>query len=485
MRGMRWFDFLTINAYWLGSSFIGSAMGPLIGPILVQQFVGSDNKNGAYGDVSAAGLLVAMAVQPAFGLLSDRCNLPYGRRRPFIILGAILTVLSLVFVGGANSYLILFAALLFQQFPINVGMGAAQGLIPDRVPVAQRGRASAVKAIFDLLPVVLVAYTVAPIVSTGNINLALAVLAAIFLVTSMVTVVASPEEQHREREVDPVWRHIARIVLLAFVFYGIMLLMRAGAMAVVAQLVQARAPIILGALAGCIGMVGAILLGVWSGSAIGLGRQAIKDSSFTWWIVNRLFFLAAITSLQRFALYFLQDMLSLSQEDATRVTANLFVAVGIFTLLSALPSGWIADRFSRRGILLVTGLLGVAGILLLLNSTTLTMVYISGAILGLSAGAFMTTNWALGTSLAPPTQAGRYLGISNLAGAGAGMVGAGIGGALADIFNQMSPGSGYQVIFMIYGVLFLLSTISLLGIKRHGAESPAPIGTTTAEGAST
>ena len=37
----------------------------------------------------------------------------------------------------------------------------------------------------------------------------------------------------------------------------------------------------------------------------------------------------------------------------------------------------------------------------------------------------LATSWALGTSLVPPEEAGRYLGISNLAGAGAGMVGTG------------------------------------------------------------
>jgi MFS-type transporter involved in bile tolerance (Atg22 family) len=80
----------------------------------------------------------------------------------------------------------------------------------------------------------------------------------------------------------------------------------------------------------------------------------------------------------------------------------------------------------------------------------------------------MATNWALGTDLAPSQEAGRYLGISNLAGAGAGIVGTGIGGPMADFLNGLRPGIGYLVIFALYGVLFLLSIAALTRVKGVG-----------------
>ena len=93
------------------------------------------------------------------------------------------------------------------------------------------------------------------------------------------------------------------------------------------------------------------------------------------------------------------------------------------------------------------------------------MVIVSGCILGLGTGTFMAANWALGTDLVPQKEAGRYLGISNLAGAGAGIVGAGIGGPMADFFNRVQPGLGYLVIFTIYAGLFLFSVVALRGIS--------------------
>jgi MFS family permease len=121
----------------------------------------------------------------------------------------------------------------------------------------------------------------------------------------------------------------------------------------------------------------------------------------------------------------------------------------------------------------LAGLVAAGGTLLLLFSTNVPLVLVSGCIIGLGTGTFMASNWALGTDLVPPQEAGRYLGISNLAGAGAGIVGAGIGGPMADMINSYSQGLGYLVIFAIYGALFLLSTLALSQVKTVSRESGA------------
>jgi MFS family permease len=142
--------------------------------------------------------------------------------------------------------------------------------------------------------------------------------------------------------------------------------------------------------------------------------------------------------------------------------------VGLFTLVTALPGGWLSDRFGHKHMIGLSGLAAAAGSFLLLGTIwapDLTLIYIAGALVGLATGLFMTANWALGTRLVPRDEAGRYLGVSNLAGAGAGMIGAGIGGPIADNLNAILPGLGYFILFACYGVLFILSTASLRGIQ--------------------
>ena len=74
--------------------------------------------------------------------------------------------------------------------------------------------------------------------------------------------------------------------------------------------------------------------------------------------------------------------------------------------------------------------------------------------------------------MVPKSEAGRYLGISNLAGAGAGAVGAYIGGPVADFFTVHTPeipGLGYVALFAIYGLLFLFSVFALTHVREKDA----------------
>jgi MFS family permease len=188
------------------------------------------------------------------------------------------------------------------------------------------------------------------------------------------------------------------------------------------------------------------------------------QKSFIWWVINRLLFLAAVGSIQGFAQYFLSDVLQIP--NAATMTTVLLAVVALFLLPSAIGGGYLADRFGRFRLVSLSGYVAAGGTVLILFSQNIPMVMISGSIIGLATGTFMATNWALGTDLVPKEHTGKYLGISNLAGAGAGIVGAGIGGPMADFFNALRPGLGYLVIFAIYGALFLLSSLTLKGVKQ-------------------
>lgn len=465
MRRLRAIDYITVNIYWLGLNFVTGGLTPIILPYLVQQFVPEVLKNTYYGGLRTAGLIVAILVQPLAGMLSDRSTQRWGRRRPFIFLGTMLDLVFLAWIARSGNYWMLFVAVLFLQFSSNIAHGALQGLIPDLVPREQRGRASGVKAVMELLPVILLPLLgIGVLVDQGRVWAAvLVIMIALFI--AMILTMMVREEPLRERPEMAIKPRVARIVLLTLIFV-VATSVFGGLVGFVGALLKESGVLQLVAvgLAGLVAMVGAIVVGVWLSARVGIGEGAHRHSSFVWWVVNRLLFFAAVTSIQGFAQYFLQDVLEVSNPG--QATAVLMAVVGVFTVIAALGSGFLADRFGRKRLLILTGVVAGAGTLLLLFSVNIFMVYFSGFLIGVATGVFVTTNWALGTDLVPPEEAGRYLGISNLAGAGAGVVGAGIGGPLADFFNMSSPGLGYLVVFAIYGVCFLLSSMTLLKVRE-------------------
>jgi MFS family permease len=473
-RPLRWHDFLTVNAYWLGANIGSGVLTPVLVPFLVALFMPAAQKNSYLATVRMIGLAVAMLVQPLAGMLSDRSTSRWGRRRPFIAVGALFNIVFLLIIGASpaflgpghagagRAYLALVAGMALLQASANVAQGALQGLIPDIVPEHQRGRASGVKSLFELLPVFVV-IAIGPLVDAGKIWPVIGIVMAAYALTAAINVLGVRETPLREKPADSLVEPILRLVALTAIFVGttqvVVWLVKAGGR----WLYEGGATLItqigLIGLVGLVGMAGAIFIGVYAGAWVGIGTEARQQKSFIWWVINRLLFLAAVESIQGFALYYLRDFLGIP--NAAAMTTALLGAVALFLLPAALGGGFLADRVGRKRLVAAAGLIATAGTALLLLARGLPLVMAGGCVLGLATGLFMAVNWALGTDLAPVAQSGKYLGISNLAGAGAGIVVAGIGGPLADAFNLLQPGLGYLVIFAIYGGLFLLSIVAL------------------------
>jgi len=451
----------------------------LITPLLVQQFVGEAQKGTYYGTFRLCTLMVALLAQAVMGMLSDRSTLSWGRRRPYILIGTLVTAVLTILIGftagmeGMPGFWVLFAIGLVQPVTSNMSQAAEQAIIPDLVPDEKRGRFSGVKALFEIpLPLILVAFTVGRLVSKGNMWAGLLVAVSVLIFAMLLTMLV-PEKPLAETPSPMDWKPIARLFAMTALFT--LIILGSG------QLVKFVSGLIKGVtspttififmgLFGLAGMLVAVVLGVWLSVRISLGDQAVKNPSFTWWVVNRLAFLVGAVNISTFAVYFLQGRLGYVREAAAAPASQLILFVGVFILLSTLPAGWLTDRFGEKRMVAISGIVAVVGTLIALSIPSLPVIYVGGCIIGIAFGFFYTANWALGTLLVPKEQAGRYLGISNLAGAGAGAVGAYIGGPIADFVTAQVPqvpGFGYVLIFSIYGLLFLFSVIALSQVKAR------------------
>jgi MFS family permease len=487
MKRLRWYDYITVNVFWLGLNIRNTAIGSYFMPYLVGLFVPETVKNTALGALRSAGLIIAMLVQPAAGLISDRSLSRYGRRRPYILIGAIFDCVFLAAIALSWNYLALLIAILLIQVSSNVSHGPLQGLIPDLVPEDQRGRASAVKSVMELLPIILVGLTIAKLVGAGHLDWAIFATGASLLVVTLITMLFVKETPLQEKPETPFWPPMLRVLgmLVGIVIgaaAGLVGGTLIGGLAGLITLLVTGAPLawftggklstaaaMTIGVGGGVSMIVAVVAGVWAGALATLGQDARRRASFTWWIANRLMFLAAVTSIQGSIFYFVMYAFRITDKAASDLTGTITAIIGIFILVTALASGWLADKIGRKRLVGISGIVAAIGGFLLLSMIwipSLAMLYVAGTIIGVATGLFMTANWALGTDLVPDDEAGRYLGISNLAGAGAGIVGAGIGGLIADQLNSYRPGLGYFAIFASYAVLFALSTLTLLGVRK-------------------
>jgi predicted MFS family arabinose efflux permease len=267
------------------------------------------------------------------------------------------------------------------------------------------------------------------------------------------------------------WQPFVRLVWMTALFTIIILVLGEGTKAF-GGLGDVTLTLLLYGIVGVVAMGVAIALGVYFSVRLSLGTAASESNpSFTWWVINRLAFLVGAVNISTFVVYFLQGRLGLVREKAAGPAANLLLVVGVMILIFAIASGWLSDRIGHKRTVAIAGITGAIGVAIAIAVPDLNAIYIGGLFIGVAAGMFYTANWALGTKLVPPAEAGRYLGISNLAGAGAGAVGAYIGGPIADFFTVRFPdipGIGYVLLFAMYGFLFLASVVALWRVREPG-----------------
>ena len=182
--------------------------------------------------------------------------------------------------------------------------------------------------------------------------------------------------------------------------------------------------------------------------------------------------MAGFFVLQTFAQYFIADKLAVANPAGT--TALLMAVMGTAIFLLAVPTGALADRVGRRPLNLFAGVLGAAATIALIFVGNLPQLVIAGGLVGAAVGMFLSVNWAWAADMVPPDEAGRYLGLSNIATAGASAVARLLAGPLVDGGNLLRQGAGYEILFLVLGFGMLFGVWLLAGVPETRPQPTLP-----------
>ena len=105
--------------------------------------------------VTGLGAAVALVANPLFGALSDRTVSRYGRRRPWIAVGAVGGAFGLTVLSVASNIGVMVLGWCLTQLALNATLAAVVAAVPDRVPTLQRGAVGGWLGVAQTLGVVL------------------------------------------------------------------------------------------------------------------------------------------------------------------------------------------------------------------------------------------------------------------------------------------------------------------------------------------
>lgn len=412
MKSLSFFRLLAITIFSFALTLVSNTLEPAVLGHKVLELV-PDQRNTALGFTTFAGLIVAILAQPIVGVFSDRTHSRLGRRLPYFIVGTLMVIACLYLIALAPVFGLVVLGILLIQVASNTVQGPWQALIPDLVPEAQRGRASGLKAMLDILAFVVGRQVAGQLVGRY-----------------------------------PQWGE--RAILIAVTVPVVVYLCALGVTALWAreppEAAQAPQRSMRQAIA----------------STFSVDFRA--HPAFGWWFANRMLFWAAFIALSTFLLFFMIDVVGMGEADAQKYVGTLSTLLGAALVVVTLPSGWVADRVGRKPVVIASGVVAALGAGIILLSRDINLITAGGVVVGLGVGVFMSANWALITDIVPREEAARYLGIANIATAGGSAVARFLGGALIDPLNKMldSTSAGYFTVYAIAAGFFLLSALVII-----------------------
>ena len=426
-------DFIVLSIYWVAIGYMWNSLGSLILPNLVEQLVGSAHKGVALGVLEGFGSLMAVVWQPIVGAYSDRTRTRFGRRHPFIVVGTLGDVVFLIGIALSGSYWLVVVFYFLLQTSSNTAQGPYQGLLPDVVPYEQRGNASGYYGASNVLGILLGSVGAGYILAHAGRTAALLSICVVLVATMLPTVLLVPDRaEPSQAQFQSAWEALRTIFTRPF-----------------------------------------------------------RHRGFLWLVTSRLLILMGLGGIQSFVYFYFSDVFFNHDAKATTTATYTLLGIVIITAFAvSLPAARLSDRVGRRPLILIGALLAAAGMLALVFShyellpqailhpiaSALSVPVLAaqatlvGILIGIGYGLFFSVDWAFIQDVIPPGEAGLYMGFSNIATAGAGIIARFIGGFLLDPFNAgprlLGLPGGYPVIFAVFFVWLLLGGLLILKVPE-------------------
>ena len=423
---------IKISLYWLGISAVWSGILDIVnGRLQFTHIVPQGSEGMGAFQIALAGTFIAILVQPTVGTISDYTITRWGRRKPYIFIGATLDLVFLWGIATSNSLTAVAAFVALLQFSSNFAQGPFQGYVPDLVPAEQVGLASGLLGLMAAL---------GNVVGYGAAALALAY-----------------------SQTDP----------NAF-FYGTMVI---GVVEFLTML-----SVVLSVQEG--GRVKLRNGRSWFSIAReAWGTDILRERSFLWLVSSRFCILTGAALYPIMATFYLAQVFGLDAKATGDVKLVLLVVVGLCITLSVVPASRLSDRIGRKKVIYGSCLAGGVGLGIGAVAPVLPVALVGAAIFAVGAGAFLAVDWALMSDIVPKASTGRYMGISNVATASAGTVALALGGAaVMDTVNHFfGYGTGPRAALLLGVLLYVAGAVLLKPVVERRREDDATPAAAAAE----
>jgi MFS family permease len=375
-RALPFLHLLNLSVYWAGLNAVWGGLGFIVYPARFTATYGEAFAPTYVTLFETIPVLFAVLVQPTIATISDYTMSRWGRRKPYIVIGAILDVVFLWGFASTNLLVVMFAFIMLLQFSSNFAQGPFQGYVPDLVPKEQVGLAS------GLMGVMIV---IGQAIGVGISALGLMAVDASPFAKGAV---GAGEFAQQAFLLPTIGLAVVEVVTMV----PLVLFIREGR---AAPSREGRSWV-------------QIAKSAW-------GTDILREHSYVWLLVSRLFFLMAASLPLSLGLFYLRQSLGSSDKLAAAQSLLVVLVVGISTGLATLPAARLSDRLGRKNMIYAGAAIGIVGTIGMAAAPVFEVALASLVLIGVASGSFLAVDWALMTDIIPKVTTGRYMGISAVA----------------------------------------------------------------------
>ncbi len=355
--------------------------------------------------VMGVGAFCALVANPFFGKLSDRTTSRFGMRRPWLAGGAMVGMAGLFIVATADNIAVVLLGWCVAQLAWNAVLAALLAVLPDQVPLRQRGRVS---GLLGMGPVVAL------------------------VIGALLT------------------RIFAGSVLWMFMMPTVV-----GVASVAVLLVLLRDRVL------APGQRPPYSFREFLGS---FWVNPLRHQDFGWAWLSRFLVFMGVATLTTYQVYYLIDHLGRSPGEIPQLMLISTLVLATAVVIGSNASGWLSDLAGRRKVFVLTSALVFgAGMLLLAFGESFPVFLVSIAIGGLGKGVYFAVDLALVADVLPnkDTDAAKDLGVFNIANA----MPQSLAPAIAPIFLAIGGGGNYSALYLAAAVFVFLGAFAIQPVR--------------------
>ncbi len=342
-----------MNSIFLGNNYLWISFESLFLPYLIELILPVNLQSIYLGVIAFSGIILGILFNLLSGIITDNFQSKIGRRRPMILLGSIITLISLLlFITIKISFILVVSVYILIEIGSNIAYGSYLPLIRDVIPDYQRGASSGISGFFTLVGTA-AGFGISGLLLGINQLIPAVIVIIVAIAISTATTVNTIKGEDVRTNADRFLKHFSRIF-----------------------------------------------------------KKITNVKRFKWMFISNFFIILGSSGLTFFEFYYFRYVLDLKDSAIYVAIAGLVILA--ISAVSTVFIGILSDKIGKEIFILVFPLIGGISIFMIAYINNFYTFLVLGSLIGISFGNYFSLSNSFISYIVPGGNPGKFMALFSM-----------------------------------------------------------------------